>query len=154
MTTHFTIRAALPTADDLDLVVPLFEQYRQHFGSPPDQGGARCFIEDRLRGRQSVILLALQGQRSVGFVQLYPSFSSLAIAPIWVLNDLFVAPAARRQGIARALMQAAQAHARDSGAVRIFLETGQTNRAAQTLYEGLGYHLENETVRFYVLPVS
>jgi GNAT superfamily N-acetyltransferase len=154
MTTNPVIRAATPTADDLDLVVPLFDQYRQHFGSPADEGGARCFIEDRLRGGQSAILLALDRDRAVGFVQLYPSFSSLAIAPIWVLNDLFVAPVARRRGIGRALMQAARVHARDSGAVRIILETGQTNLAAQTLYQTLGYRCENDAVQFYALPID
>jgi GNAT superfamily N-acetyltransferase len=152
--TNFTVRAATPTADDLDLVVPLFDQYRQHYGSAPDPGAARCFLEDRLRGGQSTILLAEQRERAVGFVQLYPSFSSLAIAPIWVLNDLFVAPQARRHGVGRALMQAAREFARDSGAVRIILETGQANLAAQTLYETLGYRCENDAVRFYALPID
>jgi ribosomal protein S18 acetylase RimI-like enzyme len=160
LTNDITIRLARPTGDDLDLIEPLFDQYRQHFGSAPDPGGARCFLEDRLHAGQSTVLLALAAgdadrpAAALGFVQLYPSFSSLAMAPIWVLNDLFVAPAARRQGVGRALMTAARAHAHASGAVRVILETGQSNLPAQTLYQDLGYRCENEAVRFYALELA
>jgi GNAT superfamily N-acetyltransferase len=95
-----TIRAEL---EHLDLVAPLFDAYRQFYGQEPDPAGARQFLEARLTARDSVVLLATQGA-PVGFAQLYPSFSSVGMSPIWNLNDLFVAPEARRTGVARALL--------------------------------------------------
>jgi len=52
---------------------------------------------------------------------------------------LAVAPAARRQGHARALLIAAQDRLRASGAVTMFLEVAAGNVAARTLYDALGY---------------
>lgn len=80
----------------------------------------------------------------MGFVQLYPSFSSVRMRPIWVLNDLFVAEPARRLGVGRLLMDAATTHARATGAARLALSTAKTNLAARSLYLSLGYHLDEE----------
>ncbi len=81
----------------LDVLTGLFDAYRQFYGQEPDLLGARRFLEARLRGGDSVVLLAFDATGAgVGFVQLYPSFSSVAMKPIWILNDLFVAPEARR----------------------------------------------------------
>src|SRR5207302_1364805 len=69
----------------------------------------------------------------LGFVQLYPSFSSAAARRIWILNDLFVAPAARRRGIGRALLQAARDHGVATGAKRLVLSTAASNREARAV---------------------
>jgi hypothetical protein len=87
-----TIRAGL---EHLDVLTGLFDSYRQFYGQEPDLPGARRFLEARLRCRDSVVFLAFRDdatRTSVGFVQLYPSFSSVSMKPIWILNDLFVAP--------------------------------------------------------------
>lgn len=73
-----------------------------------------------------------------GFVLLYPSFSSVSMGSIWVLNDLFVHRDHRKQGIARKLMQAAQTFASETGAIRITLSTAINNTQAQALYESEG----------------
>ncbi|MBT9598956.1 MAG: GNAT family N-acetyltransferase, partial [Vitreoscilla sp.] len=85
-----------------------------------------------------------------GFCQLYPSFCSVEAAPVMVLYDLFVAPAARGQGLAGALMQAAEAHAREAGCARLDLSTAHDNLAAQALYESRGW-LRDEVFRVYSL---
>lgn len=59
--------------------------------------------------------------------------------PTWLLYDLFVAPQARRHGVARGLMQRAESFARASGASFIGLDTGTDNTRAQALYEKQGY---------------
>jgi ribosomal protein S18 acetylase RimI-like enzyme len=59
--------------------------------------------------------------------------------PIWILNDLFVVPAFRRQGVAKQLMQAAADYGRQTGAVRLELATQISNQSAQALYESQGY---------------
>ena len=50
-----------------------------------------------------------------------------------------VAPAARRQGVARALMAAALEAAREAGAETVFLEVAVDNAAAAAFYAGLGF---------------
>jgi ribosomal protein S18 acetylase RimI-like enzyme len=57
----------------------------------------------------------------------------------FVLYDLFVTPAARGTGAGRALMEAAEAHARANGAARLQLETARTNVVGQALYESCGW---------------
>src|SRR5262249_403469 len=101
--------------EHLDVLTGLFDAYRQFYGQEPDLPAARRFLETRLRSRDSVVFLAFldDATRSgVGFVQLYPSFSSVAMKSIWILNDLFVAPQRRRAGVARSLLEAASELAR------------------------------------------
>jgi GNAT superfamily N-acetyltransferase len=135
------LNAAVRQADltDLDMLVPLFDAYRQFYGRPGNLEGARRFLLERFERRESVIFLALQGDKAIGFTQLYPSFSSGAMARIFILNDLFVIPEGRRQGAGSALLQAASAYARRMGAIRLSLSTEISNTAAQSLYEMRGW---------------
>ena len=75
----------------------------------------------------------------VGFTQLYPAFCSVLADRTFVLYDLFVTPSARGTGAGRALMEAAEAHARKSGAARLELQTAKTNKIGQSLYETCGW---------------
>ncbi|MCA0458154.1 MAG: GNAT family N-acetyltransferase [Chloroflexi bacterium] len=132
------------TLDHLDLAAPLFDGYRQFYEKPSDLAGARQFIQDRLTHHQSVIFLALLDDQAVGFTQLYPSFSSVSMKRLWVLNDLFVAPAGRRQGVGEGLLERARQFAADDGAKGLMLETAITNTTAQKLYERLGWVRDTE----------
>jgi ribosomal protein S18 acetylase RimI-like enzyme len=135
-----TIQTRLATLADLDAVAPLFDAYRQFYGRAPDPALAAGFIGERLRNHESVILLAEDaGQRCLGFCQLYPSFCSVAAAPIYVLYDLFVLPDARRTGAGTALLQAAERHAAQHGFARLELTTARTNTTAQALYQAMGW---------------
>jgi GNAT superfamily N-acetyltransferase len=138
-------------ARDLDVLVPLFDAYRQFYGQPPDVARAWAFLAERFLHGQSVVFLAEGGARAVGFVQLFPSFSSTRTAPILILNDLYVAPHARRTGAARALVAAATAFAKAEGAAGLTLSTGVENRPAQALYEAMGWKRET---RFYEYGLS
>ena len=134
----FEIRRA--TFHDLDALVPLFDGYRQFYGKPSDEAGAREFLTARLRLNESMILLARDEHgAAAGFTQLYPLFSSVRMVRTWLLNDLFVAAAARRQGVARALLEAAVTQARGLGAASLSLSTAHDNLPAQALYESLGW---------------
>jgi ribosomal protein S18 acetylase RimI-like enzyme len=144
-----TIRRA--TLDDLDQLVPLFDAYRQFYGQQSDLIVARQFLNDRLTRNESVVLVAEDLDRAaIGFVQLYPSFSSILAAPMYLLSDLFVAPEARRRGVGRLLMKAATETARVAGVVRLELATAVTNTAAQRLYEKLGWQRDE----FYLYGLS
>jgi ribosomal protein S18 acetylase RimI-like enzyme len=133
------------TSADLALVAPLFDAYRQFYRLPPDPALSRHFIADRLEHSDSVIFLATEGKEAMGFVQLYPVFSSTAPRPgrLWLLNDLYVTPEARGRGAARALMERARAHAVETGATGLFLQTARDNSTAHRLYESLGYRRDD-----------
>jgi ribosomal protein S18 acetylase RimI-like enzyme len=138
------IRRAKATRADLDRLAPLFAAYRDFYRKPRMPAAARRYLAQRLRRGEAVVFLADVDEASVGFVQLYPGFSSLSLGRAWVLNDLYVAPDARRHGVARLLLAAAHRHGIRTGAVRIELATAKTNRAARGLYEALGYEADDE----------
>jgi ribosomal protein S18 acetylase RimI-like enzyme len=136
--------------DEVELIVPLFDGSRQFYGQPSDPARARAFIGERLSRGESVIFLAVEDGEPLGFTQLYPVFSSTHCRPLWILNDLYVAPEARRRGVARMLMDQARDHAVETGACGIQLETAHTNSSAQRLYESLGYQMD-KNYRVYEL---
>lgn len=127
------------TAADLETLVPLFDGYRQFYGQPCELDRVRDFLSERLTQGDSVLFIAEADGRAVGFTQLYPSFSSVSMARIFILNDLFVVPEARRSGVARLLLDAAVRHGREAGAIRLSLSTALTNTAAQALYASAGW---------------
>lgn len=127
------------TADQIDRVVPLFDAYRQFYGKPSDPAGCREFLSQRLSRHESVILAVVEGEQALGFVQLYPSFSSVSMKRIFILNDLYVLDSARRKGVAVQLLNAAKQHGIQAGAIRLELSTAVTNIAAQALYEREGW---------------
>lgn len=130
---------------DLDSIVPLFDSYRQFYGYPPDLALARAFLLERFERNESVIFVAEgQGGSTLGFTQLYPSFSSGLAKRIFILNDLFVAPAARRSGVGHLLLQAAADFGRAAGAARLTLSTALANAAAQGLYESAGWRRDTD----------
>jgi GNAT superfamily N-acetyltransferase len=138
----FQIRQA--TIHDLDTLVPLFDAYRQFYGQPADPVRARDFLGARFAHHESVILLASDSEGAgLGFVQLYPLFSSVRAARVYLLNDLFVCATARRQGVAAALLRAAADEARALGAVGLSLSTARDNVPAQALYESLGWQRDH-----------
>lgn len=128
------------SAADLDALAPLFDGYRQFYAQAPDLARARAFLAERLAHGDSAIFVAAAADRAlVGFAQLYPSFSSVGTARIWILNDLFVSPPARGTRAGVALLEAAKAHARATGAVRLSLSTAHDNARAQSVYERNGW---------------
>ncbi|MDQ3510284.1 MAG: GNAT family N-acetyltransferase [Pseudomonadota bacterium] len=129
---------------EVDLIAPLFDAYRQFYSQPADLPRARAFLHQRMQRGESVVLLAERDGTAAGFTQLFPMFSSLHTTRVWVLNDLYVASDARRDGIARALLDAAARFARDDGAARIVLETNRDNTAARALYRAAGW-MEDDT---------
>lgn len=135
---------------DVEQLAPLFDAYRQFYQQPSDLALARDFLAERLSRAESVVFVAERDGRAVGFVQLYPLFSSTAARPrrLWLLNDLFVSPDVRGGGVGRALMERARRLAEETGAVGLELATAVTNRGAQRLYESLGYRLDDGFLRY------
>lgn len=130
---------------DVPRVAPLFDQYRQFYGKPSDLAIGAQFLSDRLTREESIVLLAeADGGDIRGFAQIFPSFSSVRAARIYILNDLYVAPHARRSGVGAALVREAARVAREAGAVKIKLSTAIANAPARRLYEGQGWERDEE----------
>ena len=86
--------------EDLDQLVTLFEEYRAFYHKPAQPEVAREFLRNRMNNKESVIYVAeLKNKSLAGFVQLYPYFSSTNLKRLWLLNDLYVNPNYRGQGI-------------------------------------------------------
>lgn len=138
------ITTRLATMADIDQLAILFDAYRQFYELAPDLTLSHQFIHDRMLGSESVLILAEDEEGAcAGFCQLYPSFCSLAAAPIYALYDLYVRPEARKLGAGRSLLLAAGAHALRNGALRLDLTTAKTNLAAQSLYTALGWQRDD-----------
>jgi GNAT superfamily N-acetyltransferase len=147
-----TVQLRQATIDDLDAVAPLFDSYRQFYQKPSDLDGARAFLRERLERGESVIFLALLDDGTpAGFTQLYPIFSSTSMQCAWLLNDLFVAPVARRAGVGRALLECAAEFGRTTQAKELMLQTAVDNVPAQRLYESLGWQRDTD---FYVYTLT
>jgi ribosomal protein S18 acetylase RimI-like enzyme len=137
---------------EIDHVTTLFNEYRIFYGKQADLEGAKTFIEERMKLNESVIFLAMDGESPMGFVQLYPIFTSVGMKRKWLLNDLFVAETYRRNGVGKALMNQAKEFAIETKAAGILLETTKDNTKAQALYEHLGY-VKEDAVFFYNLSL-
>jgi ribosomal protein S18 acetylase RimI-like enzyme len=128
------------TVHDLDTVAPLFDAYRQFYQQPENLQRARDFLAERFRHHESIIFLAFDERgTAMSFTQLYPLFSSMHANRKYLLNDLYVVPAARRSGAARQLLTVAVQFARANGAASLSLSTAVDNIPAQQLYESLGW---------------
>jgi len=135
-----TIATRLARPDDLDAVAALFDAYRQFYEQPGNVALARDYLAARFHRKESVVIVAEDADGAlIGFTQLYPTFCSVRAAHTFVLYDLFVTPSARGTGAGRALMLAAEAHARQAGAARMELSTARTNKIGQSLYESVGW---------------
>jgi GNAT superfamily N-acetyltransferase len=136
---------------ELDDLVPLFDGYRQFYGQRSDLAAARAFLRDRLEREESVIYVAYADSReAAGFTQLYPSFSSVSLKRLWILNDLFVRSDIRGGGVGRALLERARRHAVETRAKGLVLNTAVTNKSAQTLYESSGWQRDDEFFQYHL----
>ena len=134
-----TLNVRQASFSDLEPLADLFDQYREFQGKPSDLAAAREFLRARFDHGESIAFLAFVGTEPMGFAQLYPSWSSTALARVFVLNDLFVVPRGRRTGVASGLLAAAEHYAWSQGAVRVSLNVGEGNAPGQALYVARGW---------------
>jgi len=130
----------------------LFDAYRQFYGQDADLDASSAFLRERLSDKNSVVLIAYDKHKAVGFTQLYPSYSSVSIKPIWILNDLYVDHNDRRKGIATLLISSARDYALSTNAVKLIIATAPDNLVAQNLYEKYGF--KKDSFIHYYLPLN
>ncbi|MEZ0538525.1 GNAT family N-acetyltransferase [Fibrella arboris] len=130
---------------DLDSLALLFDAYRVFYEKPTAVADGRQFLADRMAGNESVIFVAEPEPGTlVGFVQLYPLFSSTRLKRLWLLNDLFVQADHRGQGHSLALLNAAKQLCHHTNAYGLMLETAKTNLIGNSLYPRAGFSLDED----------
>ncbi len=133
--------------EDCPEIVDLFNAYRLFYLQASDIDRAAAFIAERLARKESIILVAKENGKGIGFTQLYPGFSSVSMKPLYTLNDLYVSEGFRGHGIGGLLLDAAEAVGKELGWKGMVLETASTN-PAQHLYERKGWKKDVEYLHY------
>ncbi len=156
MQQNITIQVIQAETRHIPLLASMFDAYRQFYQQPANREAAFDFLTQRFQEASSVLFLAM-GEESedkpvaYGFVQLYPAFSSVSMQRLWIVNDLFVIPEGRRQGVGTKLLERTHAFAGETHAKGLTLKTAVDNVSAQALYESLGWHRDTHFFSYDVL---
>lgn len=148
--TSITVRQAVFA--DLGQLAELFDQYRVFQGKQSDLAAARAFLQARFDHGESVVFMAFENSIPLGFAQLYPSYSSTALARVFILNDLFIHETGRRKGVASRLLAALEGYAWAHGAARVTLNVAGDNPSAQALYEARGWRKDAQFFMYHRFP--
>ncbi len=133
------------TIKDLNLVVELFDQYRVFYEKESDKQKAEEFLSERLKLNDSEIIVAETNDNNlVGFVQLYPLFSSTRMQRLWLLNDLFVIKEYRGKEISKQLIETVKKFCIQTNACGLILETAKMNVIGNNLYPRVGFSLDED----------
>ncbi|MBV4367255.1 GNAT family N-acetyltransferase [Erwinia phyllosphaerae] len=141
------------TPDDAEQLAYLVDLYRQFYGEKSNLTLSLQFISERLYLGDSKIMVATDGDDLVGFIQLFPSFSTVTLQRLWILNDLYVVEEWRSRHVGLQLLQAAKAFALKNGAKEIFIEGAVANTRARRVYEIFGF-IENTEYKYFHLPLN
>jgi ribosomal protein S18 acetylase RimI-like enzyme len=122
---------------------------RQHHAFDPErffllepvERGYERYLASQLGRRETVMLAAFAGEQVVGYAygSLQPRDWVRLLDPCGELHDLFVAEAARRQGLATRLVEETLQRFDALGAPRVVLSAAWRNPAAQQFFERLGF---------------
>lgn len=134
--------------EHVQMIAPLFDDYRVFYKQPSDIDAATSFLKDRINKDQSVIYLAFYNEKPAGFTQLYPTFSSVSLEPSLILNDLYVDKIYRKEGVGASLLNKAKQHCRSNNYKGLALETAVSN-PAQKLYEKLGWEKDSHCFHYF-----
>lgn len=113
----------------------------------PEDPWSRRLFEEALENQNSSSLLALAEN---GSVLGYLVFT--AVLDEGSVDNIAVAPEARRQGVASALLEALGRYGRENALASLFLEVRPSNTGAAALYEKLGYREVGRRKNYYLNP--
>lgn len=130
--------------EDLSQLAILFDEYRQFYGVPSNISKSLQFLTQRFENQQSIIFIHIKDDTFTGFVLLYLGFSSVECSTYYILDDVYVCPAYRRQGSAKQLIDTAILFAQQQKVLRLSLETQKSNHQSHQLYEKMGFVKDNE----------
>ena len=129
------------TEADLPALLPLLRGYCEFYESDPADEGLEQMARDVIAAPEDQAFLLVASDDSgqvVGFALNQWKWSSLRGARVVVLDDLFVAEAARGQGHADALIEATAGVARRQGAPAVMWLTMPDNKRAHRVYDRVG----------------
>jgi GNAT superfamily N-acetyltransferase len=129
------------TEGDLGTLLPMMRAYCDFYGASPSDDGLAAMATALIAGPDAdgMLLVARDGDGdAIGFATVCWKWSSLRAARIAVMEDLFVAPEARGQGAADALIRACADRARELGAPVVTWLTAPDNHRAQAVYDRAG----------------
>ena len=130
------IQATKSELDDLSI---MFDQYRQFYKMDTNIEATRQFVGERLSLHDSIIFACYSNFNALGFAQIYPSFSSVAMRRTWILNDLYVSKEHRGSGVATLLLNHIREKAEEAEVFSIKLVTAKDNLKAKSLYRFFGF---------------
>jgi ribosomal protein S18 acetylase RimI-like enzyme len=129
------------TENDLSTVLPLMRAYCDFYEVSPSDDGLEAMARALIQAAEAdgMLLVARDGNGTpIGFATVGWKWASTRGARIAVMEDLFVAPDARGQGAADALIRACADRARRHGAPVLTWITAPDNRRAQAVYNRSG----------------
>jgi GNAT superfamily N-acetyltransferase len=109
--------------------------------APPDEAARKRLIEDGFgeRPRYEAWLAECEGVAGpVGYAFCYETYSTFLAQPTFYLEDLFVLPDYRHQGVGRALLMFCMRLACERGCGRMEWTCLNWNIGAQRVYEAMG----------------
>ena len=131
--------------NDLVLLAELFNAYRIFYKQVSNLEASKAFLKERITNNDSEIFVGESSEgHLIGFVQLYPIFSSTKMKRLWLLNDLFVNPKYRGKGISVQLIDCAKNLAKTTESAGLILETAKSNTIGNNLYPRAGFELDQE----------
>jgi GNAT superfamily N-acetyltransferase len=133
------ITARPATAADIPALVSLMEEFYAEASFPLDRAWAGASFEALFREpSRGAVWLLLDAGRVAGHVVLTTRFSMEHGGLDAFIDDLFVRPAHRRRGLARAGLEALFAECKRRGVLAIHVEVGDRNAPARALYGSFG----------------
>lgn len=135
-------------SSDINQLSKLFNSYRMFYGKESNIDISKEFLDSRIINKDSKIYVCEAGNNIIGFVQLYPLFSSTRVSKYWLLNDLFVDVKERGNGYSKLLIERAKKLVIESNACGMMLETEKSNNIGNKLYPITGFKM-NELSNFY-----
>ena len=130
--------------NDLNPLSTIFDHYRIFYHKESDVTAVSDFLFQRMNNKESTIFIAMEDDKIIGFVQLYPLFSSTRMKRLLLLNDLFVAENHRGKGVSTLLIERSKTLCREVDACGLMLETAKSNTIGNILYPKTGFVLDEE----------
>jgi ribosomal protein S18 acetylase RimI-like enzyme len=133
------VRVWRAAPDEAPAVAALLAAFRDHLGYDRPTDASMLASVQRIIGRDDAEYLLAGDGEPVAVAQVRYRWSVWWEAEDCWLEDLYVAPEARREGVGRKLVEAVVDRARERGCRRVELDVSSENPAAMALYRSLGF---------------
>jgi ribosomal protein S18 acetylase RimI-like enzyme len=144
------------TIQDLDQLTTLFDQYLLFYKRPSNVEKHKSYLKERIENNEAIIFMAFDDEstdKAIGFTLIYPTFSSILLNKILILNDLYVDSTIRNKGTGEQLILKTVELAKELNIKLVRLRTAKNNIVAQGLYHKMGF-VRDELVYTYDLTVK